>query len=322
MIIFLYGADTFRSRRWLQELKDKFTRDIDPDASSLSWLDGQALTIAEISEKINTSSLFVKKRLVVVENIFKNRRDKIFSELSDYLKKFSRGEDNVIIFRDEELNSKDQPLKTEAKKLFSFLSQQPYSQEFKTLSDSQLMSFIKKEAESYGKKISAPAASLLINLVGNDLWSIASDLKKLSFYAAGQTITPAEVETIISGWYDENIFGLTDALSAKNKKLAVSLLTEQYAAGLSDEYLIAMLIRQFKILLQIRVALDNRMNPADFAAKLKLHPYVAKKGAGQAKNFTAESLKNYLNRLIQLDFANKTGRSDVKTELVLLISGL
>lgn len=322
MIIFLYGADTFRSRRWLQELKTKFRHDVDPGDNSLNLIDGSTTTLVEISEKINTGSLFVKKRLVVIENIFRNKREKIFTDLTNYLKKFTGGEDNIIIFRDEELNSKEQPLKTEAKKLFTFLNQQPYSQEFKILTDSQLMSFIKNEAANYEKKISAPAASLLINLTGNDLWSIASDLKKLSFYAAGDTITPEEVKTMVTGLYDENIFGLTDALSAKNKKLAATLLAEQYAAGSSDEYLIAMLIRQFKILLQIRVALDNRINPADLATQLKLHPYVAKKGILQTKNFTSLSLKDYLNRLIQLDFANKTGRGDVKTELTLLISGL
>ena len=47
-----------------------------------------------------------------------------------------------------------------------------------------------------------------------------------------------------------------------------------------------------------------------------------KKGALQAKNFSAASLKNYLDRLIQLDFGNKTGKGDIKTELTLLISGL
>ena len=322
MIIFLHGADTFRSRRFLKELKDKFTRDVDPDASSLSLVEGGAATLKDISEKINTGSLFVKKRLVVVDNIFKNKKEKIFSELAEYLKKFTSGEDNIIIFRDEELETKDKPLKVDAKKLFTFLNKQPYSQEFKPLTDSQLLTFIKKEINSYQKEIGIPAASLLINLTGGDLWLIASNLRKLAYASAAKTITGDEVKESVPGAYDENIFGLTDALSAKNKKLAAELLEEQYVAGLSDEYLIAMLIRQFKILLQIRAALDQRINPADLAARLRLHPFVVKKGALQAKNFSAASLKNYLDRLIQLDFGNKTGKGDIKTELTLLISGL
>ncbi|MFA5154827.1 MAG: DNA polymerase III subunit delta [Patescibacteria group bacterium] len=322
MIIFLYGADTFRSRRFLRDLQLKFTRDVDPDASSVSVLDGSAATLKDITERINTGSLFVKKRLVVVENIFQNKKDKIFAALTDYLKKVARDENDVIIFRDEELNTKATPLKAETKKLFAYLAKQPYSQEFKPLSDSQLLAFIKKEAASYQKEIGVPAASLLLNLTGGDLWLIAGNLRKLAFGSTDKSISTELVQDTVAGSYDENIFGLTDALSAKNKKMAVSLLAEQYAAGLSDEYLIAMLIRQFKILLQIRTALDGPKMPTDLAAQLRLHPFVVKKGLLQAKNFSAASLKNYLDRLLRLDFGNKTGSGDVKTELTLLISGL
>jgi len=322
MIIFLYGADTFRARRMLQKMKKKFMADLDPDASSLNVLDGQNATLKEIGEKINTGSLFVKKRLVVIENIFKNKKEKIFSELSEYLKRFSTSEDNIIIFIDEELTSQEKSLKAEAKKLFTFLNKQKYVQEFKTLSGTQLLNWLKKETNLYQKEISSSAAALLINLTSGNLWSLSQEIKKLSFYTTEKIITEADIKILTTGTFNEDIFALTDALSAKNKPQAIRLLEEQYAAGLGDEYLIAMLIRQFKILLQIREALDDKMNPLEMAGKLKLHPYVAKKGALQAKNFSQQTLKNYLNRLINLDFSNKNSSADIKTELTLLISSL
>lgn len=322
MIIFLYGPDTFRSQRMLKEMKSKFISDTDHDANSLSLVDGQAATLKEINEKINTGSLFVKKRLVVVENIFKNKKTKIFAELAEYLKKFSAGEDNIIIFIDEELNTKDKPLRIDAKKLFTFLNKQKFVQEFKALTNIQVLNFIKKEAAGYQKEMAASAAARLINLTGGDLWLIASEVKKLSFYSPIKIITESDVKELCVGTVSEDIFALTDALSAKNKAAALKLLEEQYAAGLSDEYLIAMLVRQFKILLQIRTALDNNMSPAEIASGLRLHPFVVKKGLAQARNFSAENLKNYLNKLIHLDFSNKNGRSHIKTELMLLISKL
>lgn len=320
MIICLYGADSFRSRRFLQELKNKFVKDVDPNSHSFSVVDGSTATLGSISEQINTGSLFVKKRLVVIENIFKNKSEKIFSELAPYLEKIAKSDENILIFRDEDIEGK--AMKAPAKKLLAFFKLQPYTQEFKTLLPAQLASFIKKEAALYDKDISAPAASLLIDLTGGDLWQISAEVKKLSFRNDKKMISSEMIKEMVPGSYDENIFGLTDAISAKNRKTAISLLEEQYAAGLSDEYLLTMLIRQFKILLQIREALDANMNPADIANHLKVHPYVAKKGAVQARNFSAPILKDYLNRLIYLDFSNKTGRGDIKTELSLLISGL
>jgi DNA polymerase-3 subunit delta len=306
----------------LQEMKNKFIKDVDHDANSLNILDGQILTLKEIGEKINTGSLFVKKRLVVVENIFRNKKTKIFSELTDYLKKFSTDEDNILIFIDEELNTKDKPLKAEAKKLFVFLNKQKYAQEFKILSNIQLLNFIKKEASNYQKEMGAAAATRLINLTSGDLWMIANETKKLSFYTSAKIISENDVQELCSGAINEDIFALTDALSTKNKTTALKLLEEQYAAGLSDEYLIAMLIRQFKILLQIRTALDNNLSQTEIVGQLKLHPYVVKKGLLQAKNFSTLNLKSYLNQLIHLDFSNKNGLSQIKTELMLLISRL
>ena len=107
-----------------------------------------------------------------------------------------------------------------------------------------------------------------------------------------------------------------------NKTQALKLLEEQYAAGLSEEYLIAMLVRQFKILLQIRDAIDANLSQAEMTSRLKLHPFVVKKGLSQARNFSADNLKRCLNELVGLDFFNKTGRSQIKTELMLLISSL
>ncbi len=320
MIISLYGADSFRSRRFLQELKNKFIKDVDPNSHSFSVVDGATATLGSISEQINTGSLFVKKRFVVIENIFKNKSEKIFSELAPYLEKLAKSDDNILIFRDEDIEGKT--MKAPAKKLLAFFKLQPYTQEFKELLPAQLASFIKKEAALYDKDISAPAASLLIDLTGGDLWQISAEVKKLSFRNDEKIISSEMIKEMVPGSYDENIFGLTDAISAKNRKMAISLLEEQYAAGLSDEYLLTMLIRQFKILLQIREALDANTNPADIASRLKVHPYVAKKGAQQARNFSAPVLKDYLNRLVYLDFSNKTGRGDIKTELSLLISAL
>lgn len=322
MIIFLHGADAFRSRRLLQEMKNKFIADTDKDAGSLILVDGRETSLKDLTEKINTGSLFVKKRLVIINDIFKNKKSGLFAELTDYLKKFTQTEEIIIIFIDEEVGGKESSLKVDAKKLFAFLGKQKFVQEFKLLNNLQLLTFIKKEAAKYNKEFLAKAAARLLVTSGGDTWTIANDIKKLAFYSQTNIITEQDVNDLCVGAVSEDIFALTDALSAKNKAVALRLLEEQYAAGLSDEYLISMLIRQIKILLQIRDLLDSGADQNIISNKLKLHPYVIKKGLAQVRNFSSATLKNILDRLIHLDFANKTGRSQIKTELMLLISSL
>ncbi|HZJ41565.1 MAG TPA: DNA polymerase III subunit delta [Patescibacteria group bacterium] len=318
MIIFLYGHDSFRSRRVLHEMKAKFTKEIDTEENSLDTIDGQETTSEKINESINTGSLFTRKRMLVIENIFLNKKTSIFAQLTKNLSNLENSEDIIVIFREKELLNKK--LGPDAKKLFTFLSKQKYSQEFQDLSPAGLNNFIKKEAELYNKKVSQEALVELLKRCGSDLWLISQTLKKASLGTESEILDASEITKYQIERYNEDIFSLTDAISAKNKTLAIKILEEQYAAGVSEEYLIAMLIRQFKILLRLREARDSGQRPDSIASSLKLHPYVVKKGLNQINNFTLENLKIYFNKIMYIDKKNKTEQGDIKSELLLLIA--
>ena len=327
MIIFIYGADTYRSRQKLNELKSKFVSEIDISSQSLIVLDGKTTTLKEINEKINTGSLFVKKRMIVIEDIFENKSELLLGELADFLKKrtesTSSDEDNIIIFRDSDLNSKEKKLKKNGQKLFTFLLAQKYVQEFKNLSGMQLNDFIQEAVKKLERKIEGPAVATLITRTNSDLWRISSELHKLAMaISTGNQISNQEVKNQVTGTYDDNIFALTDAISARNKKSALTLIEEQYLAGLSEDYILVMLIRQFKILLQIKSASIANLSASQIATQLKINPYVVKKSLPQTIGFTLEILKDYLNQLVALDFANKTGQKEIKAELALFIARL
>jgi len=327
MIIFIYGADTYRSRQKLNELKDKFVNEIDISSQSLIVLDGKTTNLKEISEKINTGSLFVKKRMVVIEDIFENKSDKLLGELATFLNKRSEAttsdEDNIIIFRDGDLNNKDKKLKKDGQKLFTYLLAQKYVQEFKSLSGLQLGDFIRELTKKLERKIESPAITTLIARTNSDLWRISSELHKLAMaISTDSEISDKEVKDQVTSAYDENIFALTDAISARNKKSALTILEEQYLAGLSEDYILVMLIRQFKILLQIKSAAAVGLSAPQIASDLRINPYVVRKSLPQTTGFTLEALKNHLNFLISLDFKNKTGQSETKAELALFIARL
>lgn len=321
MIIFLFGADSFRAHRFLQEMKNKFIKEVDSSGHSLNVIDGSTCDLQTINQQINTGSLFVRKRLVIIENLFKNKKTKIFTDLLQYLPSIAQADNLIIILKDEDLNNKKNVLKIEAKKLFNWLNKQKFSQEFKSLSAGGLLKFIQQEAGLYQKTIETAAANEIIKRTGGDLWVISKEIRKVAFMVEEEKISLADIKLIANEVFSEDIFALTDAISAKNQALALKILEEQYVAGLSDEYILAMLVRQFKLLLQVKnYSQDNSF--ANLAADLKIHPFVAKKTWMQIKNFTAEKLLLYFNSLINLDKKNKTGQGNIKTELTLLLTSI
>ncbi len=344
MIISIYGGDSFRSRKKLKELKDKFLAKVDPTGASMDILDGEKASLENISDSANAGTLLAKKRMVIIENLFSNKTRTIFNQILDYLEKHES--DNIIIFCDSSVKIKkirnkeqavkidssgnEKPLPAYSKKLFNFLAKQKYSQQFNVLSNTEAANWAKKEFENRGGKISYQAAQALTSLVGSDLWQIDNEINKLINYKLGQQsrltkggeqaaiIEKEDVEQMVHGGFDENIFALTDAISNKNSGLAIKLLEEQIEAGMAGAYLVTMIVRQFRILLQIRQALDLGQSSRQIISSLRLHPFIVQKGISQAGRFNLSDLKNIFSRLVEIDSKMKTGQADAKTMLNLL----
>lgn len=346
MIIFLYGQNTFRSRQKLNELKNKFIREVDPSGYSLVVLDGKTADIEQVNEKIMPGSLLTKKRMIIIEDIFLNKNIAIFNEINDLLSKTKQLDDNIVIFRDSIISTdkkgnvvmsdnlgRDKLLLSKPKKLFQFLSNQKYAQEFKPFSNIETANWVKKQVEARSGNISYQAIQTLISLIGNDLWFLNNEIDKLINYKTGvepRLIPPArggksteisieDVRQSTRNIFDENIFALTDALSVKNKASALKLLEDKLDAGLADSYLINMTIRQFKILLSVRQSLDSGQSSRMMISVLKLHPFIVQKAINQVSRFSLQALKDILNELVNIDFKMKTGKGDARTMLNLFI---
>jgi len=321
MVFLLHGADSFRRRQKLNELKERFMATVDILGQSLIVLDGQQVGAQELQEKISSGSLFTKKRMIVLENIFANKNEAVFTLLLKLTIKNAGAEDNALVFSEDELSPTK--LKAEAKKLHAWLLKQPFVQEFKPLNNTQVFDFASKEIKARGSQISPSALSLLIARVGNDLWRLDNEISKLCAASENKLINDLLVQDLVKAEIEDNIFALTDALGAKNGRLVLRLLEEQFAAGLSAEYLLAMFQRQFKIMLQIKaMQAESHLSETQLASKLKLHPFVVKKGLNQSSKFTLIELQRQLDNLFAIDYKNKQGRADIKGELYALAAAL
>lgn len=326
MIIFLYGEDSFRSRLKLKELKEKFIRDVDPAGHSLTILDEDKLSMEKINQAIGSISLLSKKRMIIIEGVF-SKKEELAGQLSEYFKNRQEAQDdNILIFRDE--IKKTEKLGKIKSQLFNFLSKQKYAQEFKAFSNIEMLNWLKKEVDARGGQITAEAASLLIALTGGDMWQLDQEIEKLVNYKKSAArdektkIGTAEVKELVAGVFDDKIFALTDAISSKNKPLALKLFEEQSEFGKSDDFLLNMITRQVKILLQVRQALDSGVGIRDVSAVLKIHPFVAQKCISQVRNFNLPGLKKLLDELVRVDYLMKSGKADIKISLSLLLAKL
>lgn len=332
MIIFFYGENSFRAKEKIEELRDKFCREIDPSGQNFISLEGTKTELKELDATLSTGSLFVRKKMILIEDLLGNKKPTLLEEFLKYLeeKNLIAGEDIIIFYEPrlkmqkgkllKSLSDKDVPLGVKEKKFFDFLLSQKYAQEMKSLSNLELSTWAKKEMEKNSQKISPAALNYLVALVEGNMWQLKNEIEKLSQLKNQTEISLEEVKALVSGKFDTNIFNLTDAWGSRNKNSAMKILEEQLEVGVSEEYLLSMIRRQFKIILEVKEALSLGVPIPKIALELKLNPFVAKKAIDQARHFSLEESKIILKKLSLLDKENKSGQRDLKTGLSLLLA--
>jgi DNA polymerase-3 subunit delta len=174
--------------------------------------------------------------------------------------------------------------------------------------DQQLPAWIQQRAKMKEGRIDREATALLAALVGNDLRLLDQEIDKLLLYADGQPVKAQDVRTLVSRAREASIFDLVDCVGRRETARALVLLHSLLDDNEPPLYLLSMLARQIRILIQVTELKDQYLSEKEVASRLSIHPYVAKKGMSQARNFDMAQLEAAHQRIVSTDLAIKTGK--------------
>ena len=251
-------------------------------------------TFEELEQELKLTSMFFGKKLIVLKNAFQNSEFK--EKFKGLSKELSKSEHIILFFEEGNVVPKLPGIK---------------SQKFEFLQGLELKKWIKGEFDGYNAKPSQQAVEKLIAFVGADSWRLANEIKKLVSFKKSSRVETEDVELLVRPKIEVDIFKTIDAISAKNKKQALSLLRKHLQKGDSPLYLLTMINYQFRNLLLVK---------SSKIAHLKLHPYVIRKSLEQARKFSFEELKKIYHKIFEADLNIKTGKIEPETALDLLIS--
>jgi len=321
MIIFIYGADTYSSQEKLKQIIEQFQMKRDKESMNVVRLDGTALDFDRLRQETMTQGFLSPKKMIVVKNLLSSTVYELLENVSSFLKDFSKkDQDNVLVFYQESFTPKKRSNTDKAAgKLFEYLKKQKYTYEFPKLSGVKLNNWITQRVNSLNGKIDAQAVQQLVAIAGSNLWQLANNIDKLVAYKKNNPITVLDINNQIKGNFEANIFALTDAVAAQNKPLALKLLQQEVESGANEIYLLSMITRQFRILLQLQAKIVSNVSPDKIARELKLHPFVVKKSLPAARKYTTDQLKNIYHKLLNIDLSLKTSHPNPELLLDLLI---
>ena len=315
MIYFVFGEDSYRSKRKLEEIVLGYKK-IHKSGLNLIYIDAEKKDFGDFYGNLKITSMFAEKKLIIVKNIFSNA--KFQESFSENIKNLEGAKDIIIIYED---NAPDQRTK-----FFKAMKKNVKCQEFNYLQPAMLKKWVVAEFEKNKTRINPDALDLLVDFVRNDLWRAANEINKLSNYKNGGagSVEKKDVELLVKPNIENDIFKTIDALAAKDKKQALSLLHKHLEDGDAPLYLLSMISYQFKNLLIIKELQEDpkgTQNPYNVTVKKSgLHPFVAQKSYYLCNQFSMPQLKKIYQKIFQIDSDIKTGKVEPETALDLLLA--
>jgi len=322
MILFLYGANTFHSKRKLTEIINKY-RSRYRSGLNFAKIELSEENFSDFQDKVETVSMFKEKKLIVLKNIL-SLPNFLQGKMADYLNKRGVFEDkNIILIFFEEGEVQDK------KKLFKLLLKKSFKrQEFEDLSLGQTRVFIRKEIEKMGGGIRPSTIEKLLFYFGNNLWQLENEIKKLISFKRGRVIEDGDVENLCEANINLDIFKTIEAISYKDKKRAMKLIFEHFQAGENELKIWTMITYQFRNLIKIKSILEENKKDKIFQRlhqqfrKSGIHPFAIKKTLPIARKFSIEELKKIYKQLFEFDYKIKTGRIEPRLGIEMFIMGL
>ncbi len=183
----------------------------------------------------------------------------------------------------------------------------------------ELAAWVAKRARAMNIRLERGVAEDLAAFIGSNLRLINSELEKLALYAGDRPISKADLAVMCPYAREASIFDMVDALGNRRTAIAFRLLAQMRNQGAHPLYLLTMIVRQYRILLQVKDYMARGMRKDEIASALHLHPFPTGKAMSQARNYTPRQLESIYDRLLETDVAIKTGKLEANLALDMLV---
>ena len=312
------GEDSFlvleEAKRWKRVFAEKYG---DNDLVEFNGLDASP---EDIAEAVSSPAFLSERKLVIVKNFLSSRKTEVTQKI---IKSVENIPDSTFLLMVE---TGEIDKRTVA---FKELSAMATCKLFLKPKGAQLTNWVLKATGSYGGRMDAQTANYLVSWIGDDLYRLDNEVQKLSLYAGAQACAPSQggaaaaapitapitiemVDKLVANNIQQSIFTLTDNLARKDHASMLKTLKALQSQGEDAPFIFSMVVREFRIMIEIKALLNEGHSPAQIARDTKMHPFVVETAARHTKNFSFEKMRRALRELLELDERLKTGQIPLK----------
>ncbi|MCX7855571.1 MAG: DNA polymerase III subunit delta [Anaerolineae bacterium] len=314
----LHGSDEFTRSEAVADLRRRMG---ELGELNTVHLDGRTVTLEELRRACETVPFLADRRLVLVTGLLTRLgRGKERAILEGVLRLLqSLPETTRLVFIEDGPLPDDHPVLK-----YAAGGGEGFVRQFEPPSPEALPAWVQARARLHGGEMEREAAVHLAQVIGpGDLRLLDGEIAKLVTYAGpGRAVTLQDVAQLVPYVQQAVVFDLVDAMGRREGRQAALLLHRLLDAGENPMGIMAMVVRQFRLLIMVKDLTGRGENPASIAQTLGIHPFVARKLYTQSANFTPAQLERIYRYLLDLDVAIKSGDMTPEAALDLLVVGL
>lgn len=207
------------------------------------------------------------------------------------------------------------------KKLYTLLKKMGAIVSFDQLNDRELNRWIVQTMKGQEKGITESLADRLAFTVGKDTALLKMEMEKLAAHAGQRLdITQEDIDTVATKSVECTVFEMVDALVAGKTAESFKLLQNMLRSGGERVGILAMILRQYRILFHMKAMQEKRMPSPQIRSALGIPPFAMERTARQAAGYTLDQLEQAVRLCIDTDYKIKSGKlnQDGAVEKVML----
>lgn len=202
------------------------------------------------------------------------------------------------------------------KKLYKAVQKHGAVVTFSPLTDVELNQWIIRAFGAMGKQCSTQTASLLAFTVGNDTALLRTEMEKLAALTGERTdILDEDVHAVATRSIECTVFEMVDAVVAGQEGKAFGLLRDMLVSGSDRIGILAMLLRQYRLLQHVKIMQFEKKSPQEIKQNLGIAPFAADRCIRQAQAYTGKEVKQAVDICLDTEYRIKSGRMNQEGSL-------
>ena len=202
------------------------------------------------------------------------------------------------------------------RRLVKLLKRDGLNLEANQLKEADIRHYFKKVLAETGLKMAEEVYEQLLVKSSFDFSEMTKNIAFLKAYKASGQVEAQDIDVAIPKTLQDNVFDLSKLVLSGKTDAAQQLVHDLRLQGEDEIKLIAILLTQFRMFLQVNILKEEGRSESQIVTDLseylgrKVNPYQVKFALRDSRGLTLSYLKKVVSLLIACDYQIKTGRMD------------